>query len=163
MWMIISLVVIAFVIFINAPKRLENSKINIEKNEPIIEETLSKLKILEQYSHLPFIGEECGLVTVVPVNSNGSLTNPKADRLKLSLLLYINDTKLISSYEPRTNISSSFHLQEENNVMLYISITSELFYGDYTWFMPYLYAAIRDLFPKIDFEFNGTSITTRHL
>ena len=95
MWIIILLVIIAFVIFINAPKRHENSNINIEKNEPIIEETLSKLKILEQYSHLPFIGEECGLVTVIPVNNKGSLTNPQANRLRLSLLLYINDTELI--------------------------------------------------------------------
>lgn len=163
MWLFVILLVIIIFSAISISNNTKTAKLNQEKNIPLIHETISKLKVLEQYSHLPFMGEECGLVMIIPVNSEGDLYNRFSDRLKISLLLYTNDMNIISSYEPRTDISSSFKLVREDNSLFYISTTYSTLYGEYKQFMPQLNATVRETFPNIEFEFDGSRIMTKHL
>ena len=162
MWLLI-IGAIILIIALSIRNSSKTARLNQEKNLPLIQETISKLKILEQYSHLPFIEEECGLVMIIPVNSEGDLYSPRSDRLKISLLLYNHDMNIISSYEPRTDIASSFQLIEEDNSLFYISITYSTLFGEYRQFMPLLDVAIKKAFPNVEFEFDGSRVMTKHL
>lgn len=162
MWLII-LAIIIVVVVLSVSSSSKTDKQNQENNIPLIQETIAKLKVLEQYSHLPFMGEECGLVMVIPVNDVGDLYNPRSDRLKISLLLYTNDMNIISSYEPRTDIASSFRLVKEDNSLFYVSTTYSRLHGEYKKFMPHLNAAVHEAFPNVEFEFDGSRVMTKHL
>ncbi len=158
MWFI--LIVIVAIVIISLNNSAKERKSNQEKNIPLIQETIMKLRTLEQYSLLPFMGEECGLVMIIPVNNEGDQYNRRSDRLKISLLLYTNDMNIISSYEPRTDIASYFHLVREDDTMSYISTTYSTLHGEYKAFMPQLNLAVREAFPNVEFEFDGSRVMT---
>lgn len=162
MWMIIIVILIGVLLFA-AKDTVNTNAQNQEKNTSLIRETIAKLKILEQYSHLPYMGEECGLVMIIPTDQEGDLYNPRSDRLKISLLLYTNNMETISSFEPRTEISSCFRLTRENNSLSYICFSSCPLFGDYKKFMPQLNEAVKEAFPNVKFEFDGSRVMTSHL
>lgn len=67
---------------------------------------------------------------------------------------------IISSYEPRTDIAFYFHLVREDNTMSYISTTYSTLHGEYKAFMPQLNLAVREAFPNVEFEFDGSRVMT---
>lgn len=164
MWLIFIGVVMALVVIgVNCSKKSEQARENYKNNIPIIQETISKLKILEEYSHHPCVEEECGLVMVIPINEAGDLYFPHSDRLKISLLLYTRDMNTISFFEQQTEISTLFQLKDEDNSFNYINITYGRFHGTYKEFMLQLNAAVEEAFPNVKVEFDGSRVMVQHL
>ncbi len=112
-----------------------------------------------------------GLVHVVPVDSYGNLYgyggNKPADRIWISLLFLDRIDQLhldIINYNAKeTDADIFFRVEEWEGSTYYMATTTARFEGKYKKFMPVLYRAVRERFPELNIEFDGSRISIDHM
>ena len=163
MWLWIIAAILILIVVITIRKNVKTAKLNRERNIPLINETIDKLKLIEAFSNLPDIKDEGGRVMIIPVNSEGDIYNRFSDRLTLMLLLHDDDIYFISLCASKTDIASSFSLTKKDNSLFYVSTTYNTLHGEYKKFMPQLNDAVRRAFPNVKFEFDGSRVMADHM
>lgn len=156
MWIIILIIFTIFIVLIVLGNNLATKNDNIL----VVDETLAALNILQDFSQHPYFSNECGLVTIIPINKSGEMYAPNSDRLEISILLYGDNINMINHFAKQTNIENLFRLEQRNNNICYVTTTLE-FCGSYKKLMKQLNSEVQKEY--INTEFDGSRIMIKSL
>ncbi len=163
---LIGIIVVALVLALN---RSGSSEMNNESYSLVVENVISMLETLQKF--YKGVSDFSGSVNVIPIDSYGNLYgyggNKPADRIRISLLFLEEIDKLhldiINYHANETDADVFFRVEEWEGNTYYMATTSARFEGKYKKFMSFLYRAVREKFPELKMEFDGSRICINHM
>lgn len=161
MWFL--LIAIVAVLLIIIVKKNKKEDVQNENLDGIFSELCQLLYEVKKFANSPYWRDESGLVMVIPVNDDGDMYRPNANRLRISILLYRDDERSINIFSQNEDITSRFKLIQEGNNFSYMATTYCTFQSNYKKVMPLLNERVQAEFPKIQFIFDGSRISVNRI